>query len=159
MFSYCSPGPHCSLPAVTLATETLGGGRLRPFRLLILSFLGWPSLILVKRLISVITVIFFLRTIYIFKLYLPSLRLQNYFPSKNIILFDQMIFSSWHEGKVITIEIVCTLMSQEKPICVGIHEKDDLGLHTLLIPSLILILKSDERVRYITFPGTSDPGQ
>lgn len=50
-------------------------------------------------------------------------------------------------------------MSQKKPICVRIHEKDDLGLHTLLIPSLILILKSDERVRYITFPGTSDPGQ
>lgn len=70
-----------------------------------------------------------------------------------------MIFSSWHERKVITIEIVCTFMSQKKPICVSIHEKDDLGLRTLLIPSLVLILKSDERVRYITFPGTSDPGQ
>lgn len=60
---------------------------------------------------------FFLRTIYIFKLYLPSLILQNYFPSKNIILFDQMIFSSWHEGKVITIEIGSSYESEETHLC------------------------------------------
>lgn len=40
-------------------------------------------------------------------------------------------------------EIVGTLMCQKKPSCVASYEKDDLGLHTLLIPSLILILKSD----------------